>query len=78
MPRPAGQLVLEQVAEAAELAVDGLAMLLVGQRLHRVEPEDLRDPQAEGVEVLPQVGPVVRIDARRGSGRRGSAAPARS
>ena len=61
VPRPAGQLMLEQVAEPAELAIGGLAVLLVGQRLHRIEPEDFRDPQAQGVEVLPQVGPVVGI-----------------
>ena len=78
MPRPAGQLVLEQVAEPAELAVDRLATLLVGECLHRIEPEDLRHPQAQGVEILPQVGAVVGVDRRRASGRTGSAAPARS
>ena len=53
---------LEQVAKAAKVAIDRLAVFLVGQRLHRIEPEDLGDPQAQGVEVCPQIGPVVGID----------------
>ena len=64
MPRPAGQLVLEEVAEPSKLPVHRLVMLLVSECFRRIEPEDLRHVESQVVEIFLQIGAVVGVDRR--------------